>query len=93
MTYPDKIKEAYEYGREIRRAHDFGNFDVEAFFLNFVQDADYVNNVLPELRRIAGYEDAGMGTYTVVPEGKNENRLDTLYDDLVAAFWEGVMNT
>lgn len=55
-----------------------------------VQSASYANDVLPEIRRLAGYKDSGTGTYWVGPDDPDE--MEALYwraDDLLDIFWEG----
>lgn len=40
----------------------------ESFWDVFPQTAEYANHISPELRRIAGFEDSGIGTFTISTE-------------------------
>jgi len=61
---------------------------------NEYQTSDYINNLLPEVRRDAGYEDSGLGTYRIIPNivgydkedisfylDENTRELLTAYED------------
>lgn len=50
----------------------------------YPQSADWANNVLPALRRIAGCTDSGHGTYRECPEPAH-----FMVNDLVDHFWRG----
>jgi len=54
---------------------------------NEVQSANYSDFVLPELRRLAGCKDTGVGTYTICSE-----EAASLFHELVDKYWEGVYN-
>lgn len=66
----------------IEQARELGEREGPLAFDGFSQSARYANVVLPELRRLAGYEDAtGAGTYT-------EPGDPHLLDECVSAFIE-----
>lgn len=58
--------EAYKYGAEVAsRAEGRGWADSpkDVGFDYFTETSEYVNTILPRLRKWSGYNDAGMGTY------------------------------
>lgn len=44
----------------------------------YTESAHYCHTVLPDLRRETGFEDSGMGTFTLVPDESVHYRLDEL---------------
>jgi hypothetical protein len=67
--------EAFEMGQEEGSGIDVGEFDRSAY----TESADWANNKLPELRRMAGFRDKnGAGTYTYPPGAENEFLLEEL---------------
>jgi len=55
---------------------------------SLTQSARYANFILPQLRKLAGFEDSGTGTYG---EGDEENyyNLEEMYDEFFEGFMEG----
>jgi len=88
MKEEEKLKaEAKKMGKHIARPVPdsvlHGEGDAHAYAADsYCQTAEYANHVLPALRKMAGYSDAGAGTYTI--EGD-----EFLYDELVEQFWIG----
>jgi hypothetical protein len=67
---------------------------------HFTESARYANVVAPELRRLAGYEDSGMGTYQVQPDREHADRFSYLFDSFREGFvdayyesWEAVQDS
>ncbi len=78
----DIFEEAFNYGRR------WGTDTPCNADQTIPQTADYANNVLPELRKLAGYKDSGYGTYRIPPEDR-ESETSELYRELIDMFWEG----
>lgn len=88
-------KKAYDMGYEVGKKVaetaktipeiDSADEAYAGFEENEIQSADYSNFTLPELRRLAGCQDAGHGTYTICSE-----EADLLYHELIDKYWEGV---
>ncbi len=54
------------------------------------QSAEYANSILPELRKMAGFEDSGIGTFREVPYGdSDDHKLSQIHSELVTAYHEG----
>lgn len=53
-------------------------------FEYWTESAEYANNVLPRLRAIAGYDDAGYGTYTDAPS----EEVYYIFDEVFEAFYD-----
>lgn len=91
------LEEAYNYGLEEGEGGDPSLIEEEAEneeealeviyrgWDGYTQGAHYANTVLPNLRRLAGYEDSGHGTYQVCPDEQTSQR----HSDLVDSFREG----
>ena len=62
-----KEQEVIEYAQEFT----FSNWES---FENWKQYAEYSNDVLPNIRRIAGFQDSGIGTYTLYPDDYSPKR-------------------
>jgi hypothetical protein len=67
---------------------------------HFTESAHYANHVGPELRRLAGYEDSGMGTYQVQPDREHADRFSTLFEyfqqgftDAYYSSWEAAQDS
>jgi len=88
-------KEAYNMGYEVgkkvaetaKTIPEIKNADeaYAGFEDNEIQSSNYANFTLPELRRLAGCQDAGYGTYTICSE-----EAEFLYNELIDKYWEGV---
>ena len=98
-TAPDV---AYAMGRELGEALQLDleedlsleerEIAVREWLENYTQTAEYANDVLPELRELAGYEDPHrIGTYTYAPEGMEEE-LSILLDEVLQLWEEGIVN-
>jgi len=86
------VEEAYNYGLEEGSGGDPQLLEEEAggerealeiahsTFNQYTQYAHYCNTVLPKLRRMAGYEDRGHGTYQKAPSDQCRDRLDSLVE-------------
>lgn len=78
-------------GEALSLGRDYGDWDED----QLSQSAEMANNISPELRRLAGYEDSGTGTYTELPDVDGmkdsaiEDEISANVDDLFEAFWEG----
>jgi len=94
-TNLDKVhKEAFDWGRRVGfRAGEVNaelepSANVDEVFSdwqdNFTQGADYVNFILPELRKMAGCRDYAGGTYTDCTDEQNE-----IYHELLDKFFDG----
>lgn len=92
----EKIKEmaykmGYEAGKDVAKtAKTIPEVKTpEEAYANYeeaeIQSADYSNFVLPELRRLAGCKDTGVGTYTICSDESME-----LFHELVDEYWKGV---
>ena len=57
------------------------------------QSAEWANDYMPNLREMAGFSDAGYGTYNMVPEDADEDELQFNLEELLEAFWEGFLET
>jgi len=88
MKEEEKLEEARKMGKRIARPvpdsvlHDEDGAHHAAD--SYCQTAEYANHVLPALRKMAGYGDAGAGTYTIKEKGD-----EFLYQELVDQFWIG----
>jgi len=89
------FNEVFKMGKELGRIGGKINRelepkgDVDELFSSWqdgiIQSADFVNNILPRIRQLAGCRDAyGVGTYTDCSDEQSE-----LVNELIDKFWEG----
>lgn len=52
-----------------------------------VQSAEMANDIMPDIRRLAGYEDDGTGTYTDAINFEDDLMFNE--DELMDDFWAG----
>jgi hypothetical protein len=76
---------AYELGK-MRCPNTEGEVD----WHQFIQCAEYTNTILPKLRQVAGYEDAGFGTYQMVPPDADMTDLRVDLNTLIDCFRAGL---
>lgn len=81
----EQMEQAYEQGK--RRCP---NTEGEVDWHQFIQCAEYCNTILPKLRQIAGYQDAGFGTYTMAPEDASPGSLKADLGTLIDCFRAGL---
>lgn len=75
----DALKEADTLGS------NYGEWDED----QLAQSAELANDIAPEIRRLAGYVDHGMGTYTDTPPGVEPDEITWIEEDLWQAFKAG----
>jgi len=83
--FRDATRAAYEMGAA------YSGYDRD----QLVQSAEYANDVLPEVRSMAGFTDTGPGTYRELPEvggmtdDQVEEELEATAEELLDTFWDG----
>jgi len=58
---------------------------------HFQESAIWANTVAPQLRELAGFEDAGYGTYQQAPSGEAQDRFDSLLDAYTEGYTDRVL--
>jgi len=98
-------EDAYYYGYEVAGGNnpsvieDHADSEEEALreihqaFAQHTESALYANVVLPELRRMAGFEDTGPGTYTRAPSDDVQHRLDGLVSYYEDGYTDGLYHS
>lgn len=60
-------------------------------FEHMTESARWCHHILPDLRAVAGYDDSGMGTYTLDPDDECHYRLDELTDAYRCGYVDGAL--
>jgi hypothetical protein len=55
------------------------------------ESALWANTVAPRLRELAGFEDAGYGTFQQAPSGEAQDRFDSLLDSYTEGYTDRVL--
>jgi len=99
----DAQAEAYSMGYEDMRPDvaqeiagaaesEEGVIEAAAESLHHLQEsALWANTVAPKLRELAGFEDAGYGTFQQAPSGEAQDRFDTLLDSYTEGYTDRVL--
>lgn len=58
---------------------------------HFQESATWANTVAPKLRELAGFEDAGYGTFQQAPSGEAQDRFGTLLDAYTEGYTDRVL--
>jgi len=58
---------------------------------HFQESATWANTVAPRLRELAGFEDAGYGTFQQAPSGEAQDRFDSLLDSYTEGYTDRVL--
>ncbi len=56
--------------------------------IQLTQSAEMANDLAPEIRRLAGYDDIGTGTYTSIPLHKDMEEIQENETELWDIFWD-----